>query len=135
MANTAQHPYGDPTHAGFWEAARRRELVLQRCGHCDARQFFARPFCLACGRDDLSWAAATGRGAVYSMTTVHRQVSPDIPAPYVNAIVELDEGPRMLTNLIGATCRIGDRVRLVWKERADAPPLPMFERDDPLTSG
>jgi hypothetical protein len=60
------------------------------------------------------------------MTTVHRQVSPDFPVPYVNALVTLDEGPRLLTTLVGAPCAIGARVRVTWKERAGAPPLPMF---------
>ena len=60
------------------------------------------------------------------MTTVHRQVSPDLPAPYVNALVQLDEGPRLLTTLVGGPCAIGDRVRVRWQERTGAPPLPVF---------
>ena len=69
---------------------------------------------------------ASGFGTVYSMTTVHRQVSPDFPAPYVNALVTLDEGPRFLTTLVGGPCAIGDRVRVTWKDRPGTPPLPMF---------
>jgi uncharacterized OB-fold protein len=130
MSDAKPAPYGDPTHQGFWEAAARRELALQRCRACGAWQFFARPFCLACDGTDLGWSPASGRGTVYSMTTVHRQASPDFPAPYVNAIVELDEGPRLLTTIVGGPCRIGDRVRVAWKERAGAPPLPLFEPED-----
>ena len=99
---------------------------MQRCRGCGAHQFFARSFCLSCRGDDLEWVRASGYGTVYSMTTVHRQVSPDFPVSYVNALVTLDEGPRLLTTLVGAPCAIGARVRVTWKERAGAPPLPMF---------
>jgi uncharacterized OB-fold protein len=118
--------FGDPLHLPFWDAARRHELAVQRCRLCGTHQFFARLFCLACRGDDLEWVRASGFGTVYSMTTVHRQVSPDFPAPYVNALVTLDEGPRLLTTLVGPPCAIGARVRVMWKDRASAPPLPMF---------
>jgi uncharacterized OB-fold protein len=65
------------------------------------------------------------------MTTVHRQAAPDRPVPYVNALVQLDEGPRLLTTLVGKPCRIGDRVRVAWQDRAGAPPLPVFEPVEP----
>jgi hypothetical protein len=127
VSDRAETAYGDPLHAPFWRAAARRELSIQRCGRCGAHQFFARPFCLACGAEDVGWVVASGRGTVYSMTTVHRQVSPDLPTPYVNALVQLDEGPRLLTRIVGGPCAIGDRVRVTWQERAGAPPLPLFE--------
>lgn len=119
-------PYGDPRHVPFWQAAARHELWIQRCGRCGTHQFFARPFCLACEAEDVAWVAASGFGTIYSMTTVHRQVSPDLPAPYVNALVQLDEGPRFLTRIVGGPCAIGDRVRVRWQERTGAPPLPVF---------
>jgi len=75
----------------------------------------------------VEWVRALGTGTVYSMTTVHQRVSDEFVPPYIVAIVELDEGPRMLTNIIGKSCQIGDRVRVVWRERPDAPPLPVFE--------
>jgi uncharacterized OB-fold protein len=77
---------------------------------------------------------ASGRGTIYSMTTVHRQVSPDLPVPYTNALVQLEEGPRLLTTIVGAPARIGDPVRVTWKDRAGAPPLPVFERAESPTS-
>jgi len=119
-------PFGDPLHVPFWDAARRHELVVQRCRRCGTHQFFARTFCLACRGEELEWVRASGFGEVYSMTTVHRQVSPDFPVPYVNALVTLDEGPRLLTTLIHGPCAIGARVRVTWKDRGSAPPLPMF---------
>jgi uncharacterized OB-fold protein len=122
--------FGDPLSVPFWHGAARRELMVQRCRRCGARQLFARPFCLACDAADLEWVRASGLGTIYSMTTVRRQASPDFPAPYVNALVELDEGPRVLTTIVGIVdgrCAIGDRVRVTWKDRASAPPLPVFE--------
>lgn len=118
--------YGDPLSRPFWEAASRHELVVQRCTDCGHHQFYPRPMCLACRGDVLEWAPVSGEATVYSRTTVHIQVDPDLTPPYVAALVDLDEGPRLATNLVGDAA-IGDRVRVTWRERADAPPLPVFE--------
>jgi len=104
--------FGDPLSVPFWHGAARRELMVQRCRSCGAHQLFARPFCLACDAVELEWVRSSGFGTVYSMTTVRRQASPDFPAPYVNALVELDEGPRLLTTIVGGPCAIGDRVQV-----------------------
>ncbi|MFO1056622.1 MAG: OB-fold domain-containing protein [Dongiaceae bacterium] len=127
-AAAAAETFGDPTTAPFWAAARQRRLVIQRCATCGHHQFYPRPHCLSCESADLAWVPAAGHGTIYSMTTTHVQVYPDLAPPYVVALVELAEGPRLLTNIVGAPCRIGDAVRLAWRERADAPPLPVFER-------
>lgn len=121
--------HGDPTTAPFWDAAARRELVVQRCDSCGHHQFYPRPFCLACGGGDLGWAKVTGGGTVYSLTVTRIPVGPGFKPPYPVALVELDEGPRMLTNIVNGEAAIGDRVRLAWKERDGAPPLPVFEPD------
>lgn len=123
----AEEGFGDPLSAPFWEAAARRELVVQRCRGCGTHQFFARPFCLQCDGVDLTWVKASGLGTIYSMTTVRRTVSAEFPAPYVNALVDLDEGPRLLTNIVGGPSAIGDRVRVAWRDRPAGPPLPVFE--------
>ena len=60
------------------------------------------------------------------MTTVRRQLLPSPPVPYIVAVVELDEGPRMLTNIESEGVRIGDRVQVAWRDREDVPPLPVF---------
>jgi uncharacterized OB-fold protein len=116
----------DPTTAPFWRAAREHRLVLQRCRSCGRYQFYPRPFCLSCSDPELDWVEASGGATVYSKTTVRIPVIPDIEPPYVVAIVTLDEGPRLTTNLIGDVPEIGDRVSLTWRERADLPPLPVF---------
>src|SRR5262249_30110891 len=130
MSDSRPLPYGDPTTVPFWEAASRRELVIQRCRNCANHQFYPRPFCLACQSDAVEWVPAAGTAIVYSKTTVRMPISPDFEPPYVVAVVQLDEGPRMLTNLVGGDFRIGDRVRVAWRDRAGAPPLPVFELND-----
>ncbi len=116
----------DPFAFPFWEAARRHSLVVQRCAACGHHQFYPRPFCLACDDDHLAWAECAGTGTVYSVTTVHLPLIPDIKPPFQVALVALAEGPRMLAGIVGPACGIGDAVSLVWRERVDAPPLPCF---------
>ena len=118
--------YGDPTTIEFWEAAKRKELVLQHCKDCDHYQFYPRPFCLDCESTNLEWKQVSGDGTVYSMTEVHVKISPEYEPPYVVALVELDEGPRMVGSIVDGEARIGDRVKLLWRDREDAPPLPVW---------
>jgi hypothetical protein len=119
---------GDPTTDEFWRAAREHRLVVQRCRACDAWQFYPRPFCLACFSLDVQWQPVSGRATVYSKTTVRIPVIDEMPPPYVVGIVELDEGPRLTTNLVGDEPSIGDRVSLRWHDRGERAPLPVFER-------
>jgi uncharacterized OB-fold protein len=121
-------PYGDALTAPFWEAAARHELIVQRCESCGAHQFYPRPYCLACDSSRLEWVRASGAGTVVTKTTVHIQVTPEWQPPYVVAIVRLEEGPTLLTNLMGDECEIGARVKVSWRERVDAPPFPVFHR-------
>ena len=118
--------YGDPTTFEFWQAAERNELVIQHCAECGSYQFYPRPFCLECGSMDLTWRQVSGDGMIYSMTEVQIAVSQLLEPPYTVALVELDEGPRMLGNILDGPAQIGNRVKLVWQEREDAPPLPMW---------
>ena len=117
---------GDPTTEPFWTACRERRLLIQRCETCGHHQFYPRPFCLACESAELRWVDASGEGRIYSMTTVRVPADPSMPPPYVVAIVELTEGPRLLTNIEGGSAAIGDAVRLRWREREPLPPLPVF---------
>lgn len=116
----------DPTTRQYWTAVSEHRLLVQRCSRCDHHQFYPRPFCLACGSRQVAWQRVSGRGSVYSMTTVHIQVHPQLPPPYVVALVELDEGPRLLTNIVG-DCAIGDVVQVRWDDRGDLV-VPVFQR-------
>jgi uncharacterized OB-fold protein len=87
----------------YWAAARRGELVVQRCSQCEERPFPPRARCPRCGAGSLAWAPVSGRGRVYSYTVAHRAPHPVFQGqlPLVVAIVELEEGPRLFTNVVG----------------------------------
>ncbi len=94
-------PKPTPASRPFWDAARRHELTLQRCGGCKKFIYYPRDRCPHCLSKDLSWERVSGRGTIYSYTVVRRASSRAFAdAPYVLAIVELDEGPRMTTNIV-----------------------------------
>lgn len=124
--------YGDPLTAPFWAAAKRHEFVLQRCASCDTYQFYPRPFCLRCLSDAVEWVPSLGLGTIHSLTTVHVRVVPELDPPYMVALVQLDEGLLFTANVVGGPGAIGERVRMIWRERAGLPPLPVFE---PIGSG
>jgi uncharacterized protein len=119
-------PYGDPLSQPFWQAASEHRLIIQRCSHCGSYQFYPRPFCLQCQADTPEWVQSSGRGEVYSVTTVRLPVLPELPPPYQVAIVQLSEGPRLLGGIVGNDASIGDQVEVRWREREGMPPLPMF---------
>jgi uncharacterized OB-fold protein len=94
-------PKPSPTSRPFWEAARRHELQLQRCSACGKFIYYPRDRCPSCFSDRLEWQRVSGRGKIYSYTLVRRASSRAFAdAPYVLAIVELAEGPRMTTNIV-----------------------------------
>ncbi len=94
-------PKPSPTSRPYWEAVRRHELQLQHCGACSKYIYYPRPRCPNCMSDNLKWERVSGRGKLYSYTIVRRASTRSFAdAPYVLAIVELDEGPRMTTNMI-----------------------------------
>lgn len=118
-----EEQFGDPLTAPFWEAARRHELIIQRCGSCGHHQFYPRPFCLKCLGAQLEWVPAKGTGTIYTGTTVHLKVLAEIDPPFGVALVDLDEGPRLFANVPTLPVPIGARVRIGWRERPDGPPL------------
>lgn len=87
----------------FWEGAQRHELQVQKCAQCGALIHFPREQCPRCACNKLTWCRVSGRGHIYSYTIVHQSHHPAFQrdTPYCLAIVELDEGPRMVTNIIG----------------------------------
>lgn len=86
----------------YWDAARREELVIQFCGDCEHRPFPPRAHCPECGAGDLEWRSVAGTGTVYSFTVAHRPPHPVFAGqcPLVIAIVELTEGPRLMSNVV-----------------------------------
>lgn len=117
----------DPTTEPFWQACAGQRLVVQCCRSCGAHQHYPRPFCLTCQADDLDWVQVSGRGTIYALTVMRLPVIPELVPPYLLALVDLDEGPRLLTNIVDDKASIGDRVTLSWRDRDDGlPPLPVF---------
>ena len=125
----ASEPYGDPNTYVFWNAARTGRLLIRRCTACGAHQFYPRPFCLRC-QSAVEWVESAGRGVVYAQTEVHVETPGGPPLPYTVAVVELDEGPRLTTHIVGPAVPIGGRVRVDWRERENGlPPLYVFRAD------
>jgi hypothetical protein len=112
-----------------WEGCKRSELLVQRCEECGRHVFIPQYACTACLSERLEWVPSSGRGTVYSFTTVYRPQQPAFETPYVCAIVELDEGWHMLTNLVGLELedvRIGMRVEVAFHAVSDEVTLPYF---------
>lgn len=86
----------------FWEAARRHELVVQRCDDCKALIFYPKMFCPRCMSSNLGWAKASGRGRVYSFTVIEANPPSAFVSdvPYVVAVVRLEEGVQLMTNIV-----------------------------------
>jgi uncharacterized OB-fold protein len=100
-------PSSAPDSQEYWDGLNRGELRIQYCEACDRHQFYPRFICTQCA-GAVQWITAAGRGFVYSYTTVYQNRMPPFDAlvPYVIALVQLDEGPRMLTNI--TDCPVGD---------------------------
>ncbi len=122
----------DDVTAPYWDAAAEHRLVLPRCVDCGTTFFYPRRRCPACWSDRLEWADATGAGTVWSFTWVHVPFYDDVWAddvPYCIACIELDEGVRLVTNLVGAdaaSVAIGDPVRVVFDDVTPEVTLPKF---------
>lgn len=125
-------PPQDALTAPWWEATRERRLLLQLCSSCGALQHHPRYLCVACGATDgLGWVESPGAGTVDTFTVVHRAPRPDLVAPYVIARVRVDEGPVLLTRIVGVEASdhalsIGARVVLEWSSLVDGRALPVF---------
>jgi uncharacterized protein len=108
-----QKPLPEPSalSAPFWDGLRAAQLRLQRCLECERHVFYPRSVCPHCLSDRIEWITASGRGRVYSYTIVRRAMNPAFAAevPYVFAIVQLEEGPRVTTNIVN---RASDEIRV-----------------------
>jgi uncharacterized OB-fold protein len=121
--------------APFWDATRDGRLVVQWCTACDKGVFYPRSFCPHCGAQQsaLTWRDATGRATVHSVVVEHRPEASGASfsggEPYCVALVDLEEGVRMMTNVVGcppAEVHIGQRVTVTWETLSDGRRLPLF---------
>jgi hypothetical protein len=124
-------PRPDPESAPYWSATLDSRLVVQRCTSCGHHQLYARAHCLQC-RGAVEWVDASGRGTIYSYTVIRQNFSRAFRdlLPYVVALVDLDEGPRVMTNIVNcdpADVRIGAAVQVRFEPVSDEAALPFFE--------
>jgi len=115
----------------WWDATAEGRFVVQRCDVCQHYQHYPRALCTSCGSTEhLGFVEATGRGIVYSHTTVRRAPHPAFTPPYVVAMVRLEEGPVLLTNIVGCApedVRCDMAVKVTWEDLPDGRKLPLFE--------
>lgn len=92
----------------FWDAAKRHELVIPRCARCDAYFWYPRPACPTCLREGWEWTPVSGRGRLHTYTVVRQPSNPNFEpdVPYAYAVVQLEEGVRMVTNIVD--CEVPD---------------------------
>lgn len=91
-------PTVDPDSESWWQAIQDRQLMINRCGACGRNSLSARPFCPLCWSEDVVLTPASGRARLYTWSVVHQNAAPfDDRTPYVLAIVDLAEGPRLMT--------------------------------------
>ncbi len=115
----------------FWEGCRQGKLLLQYCEQCQRHQFYPRLYCMQCGSDELHWVEASGHGVIYSYTIIHQNKSAEFmhDTPYNVAIVQLAEGPRMMSNIVDIApddLRVGLSVTVVFEPVTDSISLPRF---------
>jgi len=116
----------------FWQATKNNTFTYQQCNNCQTVIWYPRRHCTGCVDGDLSWHKAKGTGTVYSFSVVRQSYHPFFrqQVPYAVAWIDLDEGPRVLSNIIGVAdateeIQIGDKVKLVWEEHEEVN-IPLF---------
>jgi uncharacterized protein len=117
----------------FWSAARKRRLMMQKCGRCGTLDFLPKPWCIECGHLGLEWIEVKPQGSVYSHTVAYT-VMMNYPGwksdlPLVMCLIELDDGPRMYGQLTGCapeSVRIGMRVEAYFEDLGEEAGIPKF---------
>jgi uncharacterized OB-fold protein len=123
-------PAPDEYSKAYWDGARRGQLMLQRCSSCRSHWHPPGPICPRCQSWDHEWVAASGRGTVHSYTLVHHAAHPAVRdrIPYLVALVDLAEGPRIVSNIMGSVDRVsvGAAVHVAFEQIAPDVVLPQF---------
>ncbi len=126
-------PVSNADSLPYWNAAREHRLLIRQCAECQALHFMPRYLCPFCWSDKLEWVESKGTGSVHSFTVIHRAPVAAFAGrtPYIVALIELDEGPRMMANIVGgdalSVC-IDDRVDVTFEDRGDGAMIPQFIR-------
>ncbi|MGW1890403.1 bifunctional MaoC family dehydratase N-terminal/OB-fold nucleic acid binding domain-containing protein [Streptomyces sp. NPDC002004] len=123
-------PVVNRDNAGFWDGVARHRLLIQRCTGCETLRFPWLPGCNACGGLDWDTVEASGEGTVHSYVVMHHPPFPAFDPPYAVGLIELAEGVRMVSNVVGVPhdrVRIGMPVRLTFQQVDDELELPVFQ--------
>jgi uncharacterized OB-fold protein len=132
MAEPARaRPKPTPETQHFWDGTQAGELRLQRCDACASVYFPPRPFCPSCASRKVSVFKASGKGKLYSYVINHRPAAPGFTPPYAIAVVELDEGPRMMSNIIDCpqtpeALELDMKLEVAFEKLDDKITLPLF---------
>lgn len=133
MAPRFDLPTPDEETAPFWEGVNDGRLLVKRCNACGEHHFYPRPFCPHCWSADVEWFEASGRATLYTWSVVYNNDLPPFNErlPYVAALVDLAEGPRMMTNIVDCPFDrlVADMpLEVVYEQVSDEPPvkLPRF---------
>ena len=113
QARTMTIPELHPEHKDYWEAAEQGKLLIKKCGACSEYHYYPRVICPHCQSDQTSWIEAKGTGSIYTYSVMRHGI------PYAIAFVEMDEGPRMMTNIVDCDLdkvHINQRVKVVFKQ-------------------
>jgi uncharacterized OB-fold protein len=127
-------PVPQPESDFYWEQATNGKLVAQRCADCHSLQFYPRVFCTSCSSRSLEWQELSGKGTLFTFTIVHQPPHPGFAGnvPYIAAIVELAEGVKMPSQVIGIepdpdALSIGMPLEVVFEQVTDTITLPKFK--------
>ncbi len=125
-------PTIDEESQPWWDAAADGRYLIRHCTACDHRYWYPRDFCPSCWSTDVAWEEASGRGTLYTYSTVYRNDLPPWPqrVPYIAAIIDLEEGPRVLGHLVDCSdddAAIGMAVEVTFRHDEEGGfTLPVF---------
>ncbi len=118
-------PAMNPGDEPYFQAAGEGKLLLKKCNQCGQHHHYPRAICPFCWSDKVEWVQSKGTGEIYTYTVTRRGG----PVPYCIAYVQLDEGPRMMTNIVDTdldTIKIGQKVKVVFKKTEGGQSVPCF---------
>ena len=125
-------PVRTEENAPYWDSVKRHAIEMQRCGDCGRFRYPVAPFCPRCLSPEYEWQPLSGKAVVYSFIIVHQRYDPSFAEsiPYNVAVVALDEGPRLVTNIINVKnddVRVGMPVTVTYEDITDEFTLPKFQ--------
>ncbi|MFC9127732.1 Zn-ribbon domain-containing OB-fold protein [Streptomyces sp. NPDC057099] len=133
MTGRIDLPEPDAFTRTYWDAAAEGRLLIRRCRACGRAHHYPREFCPRCWSEDVVWEAASGRATLYTWSVVHRNDLPPFAerTPYVAAVVDLAEGPRMMTEVVGEReLSAGAELEVAFREG-----IPVFRVSGPSPAG